>query len=63
MEVGHNVPWVKSYMGHQHMWGQRSYKGHLQLLNFWLKSLKNGQLCIFMGLDIKIFWVDSHISP
>ena len=28
MGVGHNDPWVDSHMGHQHMWGQRSSKGH-----------------------------------
>ena len=32
------------------MWGQRSSKGHLGLLTFWLKFLKNGHECIFMGL-------------
>ena len=43
MGVGHNDPWVELHMGHQHMWGLRSSKGHLGLLTFWRKFLKNGQ--------------------
>ena len=43
MGVGHIDPWVESHTRHQHTWGQRSSKGHLGLLTFWLKLLKNGQ--------------------
>ena len=28
MGGGHNDPWLKSHMKHQHMWGQGSSKGH-----------------------------------
>ena len=52
---------IESHMGHQHVWGQRSFKGHLGLLTFWLKFLKKWSVMSFMGLGHNDPWVDRHI--
>ena len=54
MRVGHNDPWVKLHMKHQHMWSQRSSKGHSGLLTFWLKFLKMVSNVFSWDLDTMI---------
>ena len=41
------------------MWGQRSSKGHLGLLTFWLRFLKVVSNVFSWDLDINDPWVDS----